>query len=179
MAIREFLNPQEVLRQIDIRGGMFIGDFGVGSGHFTIEVAKIVGNYGKVFAVDIREAALESVKSRARLENMANIVPIRANLEVAGSTGIADDSLDLVLLITVLSQTNKKDDILKESFRTLKRGGMLVLIDWAEGGVAFDVSAEYRATKEEMQKLAQNAGFRLDKEIDVKSFHYGLLFIKP
>lgn len=179
MAIREFLNPQEVLRQIDIRGGMFVGDFGVGSGHFTVEIAKIVGNYGKVFAVDIREAALESVRSRARLENMANIVPIRANLEVADSTGIADDSLDFVLLITVLSQSNKKEEILKESLRTLKRGGTLVLIDWAQGGVAFDVSAEYRATKEEMQKLAKDAGFQFSKEFDVKSFHYGLLFVKP
>lgn len=177
--VRGFLSPEDVLRQIDLREGMMIGDFGAGSGHFGIAMAKIVGNYGKIFAVDVRGASLEAVRSRARMSNIANINYIRANLEIIGATGIADGILDLVILITVLSQSNKKEEILKEALRVLKREGKLLMVEWAQTGPAFASSHEYRITKEDMQKIVESVGFKLDKELDVKSFHYGLLFSKP
>ncbi|KKP98626.1 MAG: Type 11 methyltransferase [Parcubacteria group bacterium GW2011_GWD2_38_12] len=178
MLIRGFLSPEDVLRQIDLREGTMIGDFGAGSGHFAIAMAKIVGNYGKIFAIDVREASLESVRSRARMANLANINYIRANLEIAGATEIADGILDLVILITVLSQSNKKEEILKEALRVLKRGGKLLVVEWSQTGPAFASSHEYRITKEDMQKIIEGVGFKLDKELDVKSFHYGFLFVK-
>lgn len=177
--IRGFLNPDEVLQQIDLREGMLVGDFGAGSGHFAVAIAKIVGNYGKVFAVDVRDASLDAVKSRARMTNLTNINIIKANLEVLGATGIADGSLDYVILITVLSQSNKKEDILKEAFRAIKREGRLLLIEWIQTGAAFAAAHEYRIAKEEMRNLAESTGFKLEKELDVKSFHYGFLFVRP
>lgn len=179
MLVRGFLNPEEVLQQLDIRDGMLVGDFGTGTGHFAIAVGKVVGNYGKVFAIDVRDAALDSVKSRARMENLTNIMTIKADLEKIGSTGIADSSLDFVILITVLSQSNNKEEILKESHRTLKRDGKLVVVEWAQTGPAFASAHEYRISKEDLQKIAESVSFKLEKELDVKSFHYGLLFIKP
>lgn len=167
------------MQQLDIREGMLIGDFGAGSGHFAMAMAKIVGNYGKVFAVDVRDASLEAVRSRARMSNLTNINTIRADLEVVGSTGIAESALDFVMLITVLSQSNKKEEVLKESFRALKRGGKLVIVEWAQTGPAFSSSQEHRISREEMQSLAERNGFQLEKDLDVKSFHYGLLFSKP
>lgn len=177
--VRGFLNPEEVLQQIDLREGMLVGDFGAGSGYFAASIGKIVGSYGKVFAVDIREASLDAVKSRVRMANLTNVVPIRANLEVMGSTGIADNTLDLVILITVLSQTSSKEAILKESLRTIKRDGRLLIVEWAQTGSAFAASHEYRLPKEDVKKIAEDAGFKFEKEIDVKSFHYGLLFVRP
>ncbi len=179
MLIRGFLNPEEVLQQIDLREGMLVGDFGAGSGHFAVAIAKIVGNYGKVFAVDVRDASLDAVKSRARMTNLTNINTIKADLEVLGSTGIPDDSLDLVVLITVLSQSNKKEDILKEAERVLKRDGKLLIVEWAQTGPAFAAVHEFRLQKEEMRQLVEKSGLKLDRELDVKSFHYGFLFIKP
>ena len=179
MLIRGFLNPDDVLKQLDLREGMLIGDFGAGSGHFAVAMAKIVGNYGKVFAVDVRDASLEAVRSRARMSNLTNVNTVRANLEIVGSTGIGDGTLDFVVLITVLSQSNKKEEVLKESFRALKRGGKLVIVEWAQTGPAFASSHEFRVTKEEMQSLTERNGFQLEKNLDVRSFHYGLLFVKP
>lgn len=177
--VRGFLSPEEVLQQINLKEGLLVGDFGAGSGHFAVAIAKIVGNYGKVFAVDVRDASLDSVKSRARMANLTNIVPIKANLEVIGSTNIAEESLDLVILVTVLSQSNKKEEVLKESLRTLKRDGKLLVVEWVQTGEAFASAHEYRIPKEEMQKIVESIGFKMERDVDVKSFHYGLLFIKP
>lgn len=177
--IRGFLNPDEVLQQIDLREGMLVGDFGAGSGHFAVAIAKIVGNYGKVFAVDVRDASLDAVKSRARMANLTNINTTKANLETVGGTGIPEGSLDYVILITVLSQSNKKEDILKEALRTIKREGKLLLVEWIQTGAAFAAAHEFRISKEEMRNLAEGVGFKLEKELDVKSFHYGFLFVKP
>lgn len=177
--VRGFLSPDDVLRQLDLREGMLIGDFGAGSGHFAVAMAKMVGDYGKVFAVDVRDASLEAVRSRARMANLTNVNTVRANLEVVGSTGIAEGALDFVVLITVLSQSNNKEEILKESLRVLKRGGKLVIVEWIQTGPAFSSSHEFRITREEMQSLAERNGFQFEKDLEVKSFHYGLLLVKP
>jgi len=50
---RQFLNPNEILEEIGLMGQMTFADFGCGAGYFTIPAAKMVGDHGKVYAVDI------------------------------------------------------------------------------------------------------------------------------
>jgi len=47
-------------------------------------MAKSVGKEGKVFAIDVREGALESVRGSARIYSVLNIETIKGNLEKEG-----------------------------------------------------------------------------------------------
>ena len=112
-----FLNPDIIVGEFGISPGMNIADFGCGAGHIGILVAQRVGKDGHVLALDIMEDKLDSFKAQAKAVGLENIETKRANLEIVGNTGANDESQDMVILINILFQSNKKQDILKEAKR--------------------------------------------------------------
>ncbi len=173
-----FLNPGAVVGEFGITPGMRIADFGCGAGHIGILVAQQVGKDGFVTALDIMEDKLESMKARAKAAGLENIETKRANLEVLGNTGLGDGTQDLVLLINILFQSNKKSDILKEAKRVLKDGGQAILVDWKKGGGGFGPPDGLRTDVSPMQALFTAEGFTLVRQFNAGQFHYGLVFQK-
>jgi len=174
-----FLHPQKVLSQLGIKEGMNVADFGCGHGYFTIPVAKMIGKDGKVYALDVLTEALESVRSRAQMENIANIETLRGDLEVKGGSKLADNSVDLVLIHNVLFQSQKKSDIIKEAKRVLKQGGMLELTDWLPQKGTIGPQEGWRISAQDAQKIAEEQGFMFQRSFDAGEYHYGLIFLKP
>ena len=157
---------------------MRAADLGSGSGYFTVELAKAVGENGSVTAVDILDTALETVRSRTLEAGVKNVHLVRANLEVFGSTFLADDSQDFVLLANVLFQNDQKLGIFSEAKRILRPGGRLAVIDWEKGAGGFGPPDEYRTPKESILTLAGQEGFNYEKDVIIDAYHFGMLFRK-
>lgn len=172
-----FLDVSRIASELGLHEGMQVADFGCGSGYFTIELAKRVGSKGLVTALDIMEAPLESVQSRAKQENLANIETVRANLEVPGATRLADNSQDIVLLANILFQSQKKAEIVREARRVLKEGGRLAVIDWKKGAGGGPAD-ELRTDADAMKELVAKEGFTLERAVDAGVYHFGLMFHK-
>ena len=173
-----FLHPEKIIPLFQIVEGMKVADLGCGAGFFTVLLAKAVGENGEIFAVDVQKSSLESVKIKAQAEGISNIKTIWADLEVYGSTKISGDSLDVVLLSNMLFQSQKKRAIIKEVRRILSQSGKLVIIDWQSEALDIGPKGGYRLAKNDMVKLAEEVGFKLDREFAVSDYHYGLMFGK-
>lgn len=176
-----FMNPDKIAGGFGIKEGMMIADFGSGAGYFTILLGQRVGKDGKVFALDIQESALDNVRVKAKAAGLENIETIRSNLEVLDSSGLADNSQDMVLLANILFQSEKKGEIIKEAVRVLKSGGSLVVIDWkiASGQGGFGPPDNLRTDEVVMRSLVLGEGVVFENEIDAGQFHYGMKFKKP
>lgn len=170
-----FLNPEEILDQLDLRANMVAAEFGCGSGGFSIPLAKRL-EQGLVYALDIQEAPLSALKSRSLLENISNIRIIRSNLEKPRGSTLTDSSLDLVLIPNVLFQAEDKNAIISEAERVLKNKGKLIIIDWLVKAV--QGPAEGRISSAEVKKIAEGNNLNLKKEFEAGKYHYGLVFIK-
>lgn len=177
-SLEGFLNPDAVVGEFGVTPGMSIADFGCGAGHIGILVAQQTGPDGHVLALDIMEDKLDSFKARAKASGLENVETKRANLEVLGNTGAGDNSQDMVLLINILFQSNKKQDILKEAKRVLKPGGTAILVEWKKGGGGFGPPNELRTDAGEMQAIFSAEGFVLVRQFNAGQFHYGLIFKK-
>ena len=173
-----FLDPDRIINEFNVREGMQIADFGSGAGYFTISLSERVGPDGKVYALDVQEDKLDDVRVKAGVKNLKNIETIRADLEVFGSSGLPDNSQDIVLLANIFFQSSKKADILKEAVRVLKKEGTAIIIDWKKGTGGFGPPNSVRTDDAEMAVLAQQAHLRLKNKLDAGQFHYGLIFTK-
>lgn len=171
-----FLNPDAVAGEFGITPGMKVADFGCGAGHLGILAAQRTGKGGMVIALDIMEDKLDSIRARAKAAGLENIETRRANLEVLGSTGISDGTQDLVLLVNILFQSQKKAGILKEAKRVLRSGGSVVVVDWKKNTGGFGPPDHLRTTPEDMQALFEMEGFALVRGFNAGQFHYGLIF---
>lgn len=173
-----FLNPDKIVHEFDLREGMSVADFGCGAGYFTVLMGKKVGESGRIYALDVQESSLDSVRGKAKVAGVENIETIRANLEVLGSSGLGDNSQDVVLMANVLFQSTKKEEVFKEAQRILKSGGRVIVIDWGKGTGGFGPPDNLRTDDIAMQSLVTSLGFSFLKKIDAGKFHYGLTFKK-
>ena len=173
-----FMNPDKIVGTFGIKEGMTIADFGSGAGYFTILLGQKAGKDGKVFALDIQESALDNVMVKAKAAGLENVETVRSNLEVSGSSGLADNSQDMVLLANILFQSEQKQDIVKEAVRVLKSAGSLVVIDWKRAAGGFGPPDNLRTDEVAMRSLVLGEGLVFENEIDAGQFHYGMKFKK-
>jgi ubiquinone/menaquinone biosynthesis C-methylase UbiE len=111
------------LKEIGIKEGQTVLDFGCGGGNYTIPAAKLVGKAGKVYAIDKDEEALNNLTQKAESEGLKNIEPIKTSGEL--KIGLEDESIDAVLLYDALHYMDERRKIFDEVCRALKTGALL------------------------------------------------------
>lgn len=175
----KLLDAKHILKKIPLEQDMIVADLGCGgAAHFTLPAARMVGDEGVVFAVDILKFVLDSVQSRAKMEGLANIKTIWADLELFGSTYIKNLSVDVALLVNILFQSKKHLNIFKEAVRILKPGGKLLVVDWKAIKIPFGPPSEIRIKKEEVKAILHSLGLEKTDEFSAGKYHFGLIFQK-
>lgn len=174
-----FISPAQVIHSFDLQRGDHVADFGAGHGFYAVEMAKIVGGNGRVYALDVQKSALDMVRNRAKHENLQNIEPIWADLEHPQGPKIKSGFLDFVLIANVLFQLQNKEAVLNEALRALRSGGKMAVIDWDKSASSpLGPDAAFRIAKERIKAFLEKAGLKFLKEFPAGSHHYGLLFSK-
>lgn len=167
------------LKKIGIGVGQHIADLGAGAGYYTLAAAKLVGNQGKVYAIDVQKNLLERIDNQAKNNNLDNVISIWGDIEVKNGTHLRDDSIDSVLIINVLFQVEDVKSTLKEASRILKPGGKLMLIDWEETNDTLGPKNENLINKQKVTELAQQEKLIPKDSFVAGSHHFGLIFEKP
>lgn len=173
-----FINPEKLLGQMDIKKGAKIADFGCGHGYFVLPMAKMVGETGKIFAIDVLKEALEAVRSRLQMQKISNVETIRGNLEVAGGSKLEPGSCDMVILANILFQSQKKEQIVEEARRVLRPGGEVVIVDWLPEHPEFGPTEGWRIASQSLRALAEGRGFSFVKNFNTDKYHFGMVFKK-
>lgn len=173
-----FVEPKQVIRELNVGVGDTVADFGAGSGYFSFEFARAVGSEGLVYALDVLPSALEAITSRAKTLGLGNILAQRVNLERSNGSGLGTGSVDWVIVKDVLMQNKDKDIILREVQRILKPEGQAIIIEWhpAEGTMGPDQKT--RIDPVELQNMIEESGLEVVDKPAVGGFHYAFIVKK-
>lgn len=174
--MEDFLNPSQILKQLNLTEDMTAADFGSGSGGWAIPLARKLED-GFVYAIDILEEPISVLKGKTALEKIPNIRTITSDVEKKNGSTLSDSSADLVLLTNLLFQIKDKKAVLVEANRILKKGGKILVVDWKKEATLGPEKG--RISETEAKKIAEEQGFKLEKEFEAGIYHYGLLFKKP
>jgi ubiquinone/menaquinone biosynthesis C-methylase UbiE len=157
------LSPKEIVFNFGLMPGMYVADFGAGSGHIVEEVAKTVGRNGLAIAVDINEHSLVRI-ARIRESGRSPINAILGDIEVEGGSQLTEGAVHGVVISHTLSQLSNRPAALREARRILKSGGSLYLVE-----------DERKIPEEGMKNLIEAAGFRSFTRFRAGENQYGLI----
>jgi len=119
------LPRKNILKEVGIKPGFRVLDYGCGPGSYIIPLVELVGESGKVYALDIHPLAIRKVLGIASKKQLANVETILSDCK----TGLHRNSLDVVLLYDVFHHLTDPDKVLKELHRVLKPDGILSFND--------------------------------------------------
>jgi ubiquinone/menaquinone biosynthesis C-methylase UbiE len=114
------------VRSFGIQPGMTVVDYGCGPGRYTTRFAHLVGEKGRVFAVDIHELAIEAVKRRIEKQGLKTVTPILAK---GYDSGIPDGVANITCAIDTFFAINDPTAFLRELRRITEPEGSLIIDD--------------------------------------------------
>lgn len=145
------LNDETILANLNICAGQTILDAGCGNGYMAKKFAELVGNTGKIYALDPDRESICKLKREVDKTNLEALIG-----DISKPTKLKASSLDLVYLSTVFhifSDTQIQGFIL-EIKRLLKPGAQLAIVNIKKEDTSFGPPLEIRSSPEELrQKL--------------------------
>jgi ubiquinone/menaquinone biosynthesis C-methylase UbiE len=169
--LRHLVQPSaRVIERSGVKPGMTILDLGCGSGAFTLPAARMVGERGKVYALDIQPAMLRQLERRLATAGNHDIGNVELKQASAYELPLADESLDLVMSVAAFQEIPDKPRALREVKRVLKRGGILALTEFLP-----DPDYPLAST---IRKEGEAAGFVFDTRLG-NFWDYTVRFKKP
>jgi ubiquinone/menaquinone biosynthesis C-methylase UbiE len=141
-------NPQKILGGY-IEPGQTVLDLGCGPGTFSLAMAKMVGESGKVIAVDVQEEMLQIVREKAVQQGLGSIIV--AHKSDPNRIGLSE-KVDFALAFYMVHEVPDAEAFLKEIASLLKPKGKLLIVE-----PKFHVSA---AAFEKTIAIARQAGLR-------------------
>lgn len=174
-----FADPKSNVLQLGLREGMKVADLGAGTGHYSIAAAGVVGNDGRVYAVDIQEDVLKHALDSAHRLGLRNIEMVWGNVENKGGTKLREHAIDAVILSNVLFQVEHKQNLVAEILRILKPGGRLLLVDWAGAYGGMGPDPAHVVSEHAAEELFITGGFHKLKDFRAGAHHYAIVFTSP
>ena len=124
--LRDLLVPRKkILEEAGLTLGDRVLDFGCGPGGYISDTADIVGELGQVYALDVHPLAIARVQNLAARRGLTNVETIQSDCR----TGLAHESLDVVLMYDVFHMLDEPQAVLAEMHRVLKPDGILSFSD--------------------------------------------------
>lgn len=116
----------KVMEIAGIKPGMIIGEIGAGRGRYTVQLAQMVGDQGKVYANDIDAGAIGYLKERCRRNGLANVETVlgRTDDPLFPRTG-----LDMIFMVWTYHMMEKPVAMLKSMAAYLKPGATVVMVE--------------------------------------------------
>jgi ubiquinone/menaquinone biosynthesis C-methylase UbiE len=118
-------NPDELLSPY-VQPGMTVMDVGCGMGFFAIPMARMVGETGRVIAVDLQPQMLEELASRARRAGVAERIALHRC--AADQLGVADP-VDFALAFAVIHEVSDYRATIQQIDNCLRFGGKLYIAE--------------------------------------------------
>ncbi|HAR64216.1 MAG: methyltransferase [Candidatus Margulisiibacteriota bacterium] len=164
----KILPPKEILLDLGLKSDNIMLDIGAGIGYFTFPATEIVGNSGKVVAVDTSKEMLKELQSRVSQSCASNIEIV---LSQEYDFPVNRSYFDFALMSTVLHEIEDKPRFLKAAGSVLKKNGTLAVIEWIKRPMERGPSVTDRIEVSEVEKLLVLSGFS-----EVKSWNYNEYF---
>ena len=144
-----FKDMSKYIEKFGIKKGSIVIDYGCGPGMYIKRASELVGKEGLVYAVDIHELAIKSVKKLITKYKLCN-VKIRQTLD--NKVEIPDNTADLIYAIDMFHMVKDYKSFLSELKRIGKPDCILILEDG------------HQSRKKSKEKVEKSGYWKIERE---------------
>lgn len=160
-----FQNPQKILAPY-LKPGMKVLDIGCGPGFFSIEIAKMIGENGKVYSVDLQEGMLNIIKNKIAGTELESRIQL---IKSSGDGFNIPEKVDFILAFYMVHEVPDKENLFNLLKSFLNDNGKFLFIE----PTLFHVSK--KEFESSLQK-AVNSGFKVADGPKLTFSHSAVLY---
>jgi ubiquinone/menaquinone biosynthesis C-methylase UbiE len=162
-----------LLQALDVKPGQVVCDMGCGNGFYTLQLAKLVGEQGRVLAVDIQPEMLHMLSERAKESQINNIELIQGT---AIDPKLPPGVVDLILLVDVYHEFSHPEQMLKAMRKALKPNGRIALVEFRLEDRSVPIKLLHKMSKQQILKEFPPNGFKLVEQFDKLPWQHLMFF---
>ena len=171
---KRLLVPYETLLKLGLQEKYNFADIGCGTGLFTIPASEICGKNAFVYAIDVSEEMLSEVKERSLKDGLNHIQTVKSD---EYDFKLKENTVDFVLICTVLHEIDNKKRFLYEAKRICKSGGKIAVIEFNETQTIFGPPISHRIDRKRVKELLNEIGFQYVPDMDISEAFYAVTAI--
>jgi ubiquinone/menaquinone biosynthesis C-methylase UbiE len=152
-------NPEKIAGPY-LKPGMKVIDYGSAMGYFSLPMARMVGEHGKVFCFDIQPKMFDKLKKRAIKAGVEKIVVPKLITGNESDYYGMDQVADFALLFAVAHEVPNQESLFAHLYQMLKPGAFLYFAE-PKGHV---MPSDFKRSI----AVAMNAGFTQAVDADMR-----------
>ncbi len=158
---------------LDVGDEMVVCDYGTGTGLFALPVSSRTNQ--TVYALDKDEAMLAVVDEKAKGSDIRNIKTLQVD---ADAMPLENNSVDRLILVTVLHEIEDVPDFAAEVSRVIKDDGKVMVIDFFKKDTPMGPPASKRISAYQAARHFLREGIDLERQVELGENMYLLLLKK-
>jgi ubiquinone/menaquinone biosynthesis C-methylase UbiE len=162
-----------IAETLDLDLGMVVADVGAGSGDWTLDLARRVGDQGHVFSTEVDQRQLRRIRNAVEDAGLENVTVVEGE---ESDTGLEEGCCDAILLRNVYHHFSDPQGMTRSLLASLRPGGLIAIVEFPRRSMR----DEHGIGAEELMDQVTAAGFELVREIeDWPGSDYCVLFRRP
>jgi ubiquinone/menaquinone biosynthesis C-methylase UbiE len=167
--------PSKMLAALKLKPGDVVADIGAGSGYHTFRMAKLVGDKGKVYAVDIQPEMLAIIRQRMKTGGVKNVVPVKGTIT---DPKLPAGGVDLILMVDVYHEFSHPYEMTQALVKALKPGGRLVFVEFRLEDPKVPIKLLHRMSQKQVLKEMSAFPLRHVRTLEFLPWQHVLIFEK-
>lgn len=158
------------------KGGSFL-DIACGNGAYTLAAAERVEPGGRLYAIDLWEEGIASLRAAAAARGLENLQSFVG--DATHKLPLDVGSIDMCFMASVLHdfvEIRGAEAVLRECARVIHAHGTLAVVEFKKIDGPPGPPRHIRLAPEEVESLVTPYGFKKERESEVGPYHYVMLF---
>jgi len=168
--------PALLHKALQLKPGDVVADVGAGSGYHTFRMAKLVGDKGKVLAVDIQQEMLDMINKKAKRTKRKNVETV---LGAETDPKLPPESCDLILLVDVYHEFSHPYEMTQAMVKALKPGGRLAFVEFRLEDESVPIKLVHKMSQKQVIKEMSVHPLAWRQTLDVLPWQHIVVFEKP
>lgn len=171
------IDPEKVFGELRLKQGSAFLDMGCGSGQYSIAASEIVGDEGRIYAIDLWEEGVTTLMERALAKGLKNLNAMVG--DITKRIPIDNDRIDVCLMATALHEltlAKMADRALAEAARVLGPDGTLAIIEFEKTDRPPGPPIHIRLAPDDVERIIIPHGFRKARVTEVGPYNYLMTF---